>query len=39
VPYPEEMPWARVMTIADPFGNTFRFSEPTDPKDQRLPRW
>jgi hypothetical protein len=39
VPYPEQMPWARVMTITDPFGNTLRFSEPTDPKDQRLPRW
>ncbi len=39
VPAPEEMPWARVMTINDPFGNSLRFSEPHNLKNQHLPRW
>jgi len=39
VPQPEEMPWGRVMTVTDPFGNSFRFTEPHDTEKQRLARW
>jgi catechol 2,3-dioxygenase-like lactoylglutathione lyase family enzyme len=39
VPWPEDAPWARVMTISDPFGNSFRFMEPHDLKTQPTPRW
>ncbi|PZF85724.1 glyoxalase superfamily protein [Jiangella anatolica] len=39
-PAPEETPFGTVMTIADPFGNALRFTEPTDPKERAaLPRW
>jgi len=32
----EAAPWdARLMQVADPFGNRLRFSEPNDPKDPR----
>jgi catechol 2,3-dioxygenase-like lactoylglutathione lyase family enzyme len=39
VPWPEDAAWARVMTVNDPFGNTFRFMQPNDPKSRRVPRW
>lgn len=39
VPRPETAPWARVMTVPDPFGNTFRFMEPPDPRAQPVRRW
>jgi hypothetical protein len=29
--------WARVITITDPFGNSFRFMEPMD--GRLIPRW
>lgn len=33
----EEAPWdARVMQVADPFGNRLRFSEPNNPTDPRV---
>jgi uncharacterized glyoxalase superfamily protein PhnB len=37
----EEAPWgARVLTIADPFGNHLHLNEPVDPGDRAaLPRW
>ncbi|MDG4827337.1 glyoxalase superfamily protein [Asanoa sp. WMMD1127] len=37
----ETAPWgARVLTIADPFGNHLRFNEPTDPAERAaLPNW
>jgi hypothetical protein len=37
----QEVPWgSRVLTISDPFGNHFRFSEPKEPAAQAaLPRW
>ncbi|HYN94265.1 MAG TPA: glyoxalase superfamily protein [Pilimelia sp.] len=40
-PEVEEAPWnGRVLTIADPFGNHLRFSEPNDPTERAgLPRW
>lgn len=39
-PAPEEAPWGMVMTIADPFGNTLRFTEPYEPGEKAaLPRW
>jgi catechol 2,3-dioxygenase-like lactoylglutathione lyase family enzyme len=34
VPAPEDEGWARVMTISDPFGNSLRFMEPTDPRER-----
>ncbi|GIH07616.1 glyoxalase [Rhizocola hellebori] len=41
VPDIEAVPWgARVLTIADPFGNHLRFLEPNDPLARKgLPRW
>lgn len=41
VPDIQEMPWkTRVMTIADPFGNHLRLSEPLDPAARAaLPSW
>ncbi len=41
VPEIEDVPWdARVLTIADPFGNHLRLSEPKDPASQvDLPHW
>ncbi len=40
-PEVEKAQWdGRVLTIADPFGNHLRFSEPDDPKERAsLPRW
>jgi hypothetical protein len=40
-PEVEKAQWnGRVLTIADPFGNHLRFSEPNDPRDRTgLPRW
>lgn len=39
-PAPEEASFGTVMTIADPFGNALRFTEPADPKERAvLPRW
>jgi catechol 2,3-dioxygenase-like lactoylglutathione lyase family enzyme len=40
-PEVEKAQWnGRVLTIADPFGNHLRFSEPDDPKEHAgLPRW
>ncbi|AGZ40638.1 glyoxalase/bleomycin resistance protein/dioxygenase [Actinoplanes friuliensis DSM 7358] len=40
-PEVEKAQWdGRVLTIADPFGNHLRFSEPDDPKQRAgLPRW
>jgi hypothetical protein len=37
----EDAPWgARVLTIADPFGNHLHFNEPDDPATRAgLPRW
>lgn len=37
VPAPEDQPWARVMTVSDPFGNTFRFMQPLN--GPHPPRW
>jgi catechol 2,3-dioxygenase-like lactoylglutathione lyase family enzyme len=41
VPELEDVPWgARVLTIADPFGNHLRFNEPNDAAARAgLPRW
>jgi hypothetical protein len=40
-PEVEKAQWnGRVLTIADPFGNHLRFSEPDDPRERAsLPRW
>lgn len=30
VPRPEDVPWGRMLTVSDPFGNSLRFTEPLD---------
>lgn len=40
VPAPEDVPWGRMLTVADPFGNSLRFTEPTDPTERAaVPDW
>jgi uncharacterized glyoxalase superfamily protein PhnB len=41
MPEIEQAPWdARVLTVADPFGNHLRFTEPNAEADRAaVPRW
>jgi Glyoxalase superfamily protein len=40
VPAPEDMPFGRVLTVSDPFGNSLRFTEPTDKRERdAVPDW
>jgi catechol 2,3-dioxygenase-like lactoylglutathione lyase family enzyme len=40
VPAPEDMPFGRIMTVPDPFGNGLRFMEPTDKREREaVPDW
>jgi catechol 2,3-dioxygenase-like lactoylglutathione lyase family enzyme len=40
VPSPEDLPWGRMMTVSDPFGNSLRFTEPLDQREREaVPDW